>query len=57
MSAQFEQFQQSPFFKMQAELFKILFEPQQGEYQAQSLDPNWLQELKRKKKKKQRHRL
>ena len=57
MSAQFEQLQQSPFFKMQQELFKILFEPQQGEYQSQSLDPNWLQELKRKKKKKLRHRL
>jgi hypothetical protein len=57
MAAQLEKLQQSPFFKMQEELFKILFEPQQGEYQSQSLDPNWLQELKRKKKKKQRHRL
>lgn len=57
MAAQFEQLHQSPFFKMQEELFKILFEPQKGEYQSQSLDPNWLQELKRKKKKKQRHRL
>jgi hypothetical protein len=57
MSAQFEQILQSPFFKTQEELLKILFEPQQGEYQLQSLDPNWLQELKRKKKRKQRHRL
>jgi hypothetical protein len=57
ISAQFDKLQQSPFFKMQEELFKILFEPQQGEVQSQSLDPNWLQELKRKKKKKQRHRL
>lgn len=57
MSAQFEKFQQSAFFKMQDELFKILFEPQQGEGQSQSLDPNWLKELKRKKKKKQQHRL
>jgi hypothetical protein len=57
MSAQLEKHQQSPFFKMQEELFKILFEPQQGECQSQSLDPNWLQELKGKKKKKKRHRL
>jgi hypothetical protein len=57
MTAQFEKVQQSAFFKMQEELFKILFEPQQGEYQSQSLDPIWLLELMRKKKKKQRHRL
>jgi hypothetical protein len=56
MSAQFEKLQQSALFKMQEELFKILFEPQQGEYQSQSLDPHWLMELKRKKKKQQRHR-
>lgn len=57
MTAQFEQLQQSAFFKLQEELVKILFEPQQGEYQSQSLDPHWLSELKRKKKKQQRHRL
>lgn len=56
MTAQFKQLQQSAFFKMQEELVKILFEPQQGEYQSQSLDPHWLMELKRKKKKQQRHR-
>ena len=56
MTAQSEQLQQSAFFKLQEELFKILFEPQQGEYQSQSLDPHWSMELKRKKKK-QRHRL
>jgi hypothetical protein len=57
MSTQFEQLQQSAFFKLQEELFKILFEPQQGEGQSQSLDPHWLMEIKRKKKKQQRHRL
>lgn len=57
MTAQFEQFQQSAFFKFQAELVKILFDSQQGEYQSQSLDPNWLKEFKLKKKKKHRHRL
>lgn len=57
MLAQFEKFQQSAFFKMQDELFKILLDPQQGEQQSQSLDPHWLMELKRKKKKKQQHRL
>ena len=56
MTAQFEQLQHSAFFKLQDELFKILFEPQQGEQQSQSLDPHWLMELKRKKKKHQRHR-
>ena len=54
MSAQFEKLQQSALFKMQEELFKILFEPQQGEYQSQSLDPHWVMELKLKKKKQQR---
>lgn len=57
MTAQFEQLQQSAIFKMQEELLKILFEPQQGEHQSQSLEPHWLMELKRKKKKQQRHRL
>jgi hypothetical protein len=56
MTAQFEQLQHSAFFKLQEELFKILFNPQQEEYQSQSLDPNWLKEFKRKKKK-QRQRL
>jgi hypothetical protein len=36
-------------------MFKILFEPQQGEHQSQSLDPHWLKESRSKLDKIKKH--
>lgn len=57
ISSQLETLQQSALFNMQEELFKILFEPQQGQHQQQSVDQHWLMQLKRKKKKQNRPKL